>query len=165
MRAPWFHVNRRLICGKKCGFRHIRIRVDRGPFLERPGNFSVSKANFKIQTFWIVAQFLARKPVNFASLLTDSFIVLVSKFLKLWPWMPTRQTQNSFPGPKSYRDFPETGPCIGLHCIKKNRLSPVSFFFARASRAARANRLLLLVLHNKRMWERANQGKGGIKLV
>ena len=69
---------------------------------------------FQIQTFWIVAQFLVRKPVNFASLLT-------AKFLKLWTWMQTRQTQNSFPGPKSYRDFPETGPCMGLHCIKKNR--------------------------------------------
>ena len=47
---------------------------------------------FQIQTFWIVAQFLARKPVNFASLLTDSFIVLVSKFLKLWTWMQTHKT-------------------------------------------------------------------------
>ena len=47
---------------------------------------------FQIQTFWIVAQFLARKPVNFASLLSDSFIVLVSKFLKLWTWMQTHKT-------------------------------------------------------------------------
>ena len=127
MRAHWFHVNRRLICGKKCGFRHIRICVDRGPFLERPGNFSVPKANFKIQTFWIVAQFLARKPVNFASLLTDSFIVLVSKFLKVWTWMQTRQTQNSFPGPKSYRNFRETGPCMGLHVLRKIDKVPCSF--------------------------------------
>ena len=75
---------------------------------------------FQIQTFWIVVQFLARKPVNFASLLT-------AKFLKLWTWMQTRQTQNSFSGPKSYWDFPETGPCMGLHCIKKNRLGRVLF--------------------------------------
>ena len=54
------------------------------------------------------AQFLAHKPVNFASL-TDSFIVSFSKLLKLWSWMKTRQTLNSFSGPKSYRDFQETG--------------------------------------------------------
>ena len=39
----------------------------RGSFLERPGNFSGTKANFEIKTCWIVAQFLAHKPVNFAS--------------------------------------------------------------------------------------------------
>ena len=80
-----------------------------GPFLERPGNFPGPKANFKIQTTWIVAQFLAHKPVNFASS-TDSFIVLFCKLLKLCSWMQTQQTPNSFPGPKSYRNFRETGP-------------------------------------------------------
>jgi len=43
------------------------------PVLERPGNFFDLKANFKIKTCWIVAQFLAHKPVNFASL-TDRCI-------------------------------------------------------------------------------------------
>ena len=57
-----------------------------GPFLERPGNFSGPKANFKFKTCWIAAQFLGHKPVNFASF-TDSFIVLLSKLLKLWSWM------------------------------------------------------------------------------
>ena len=80
-----------------------------GLFLERPGNFSGPKASFKIKKCWIVAQFLAHKPVNFVSLI-DSFIVLFSKWLKLWSWMQTQQTQNSFPGPKSYRGFRETGP-------------------------------------------------------
>ena len=60
-----------------------------GPFLERPGNFSGAKANFEIKTCWIVAQFLAHKPDSFASL-TDSFIVLFSKLVKLWSWMQTR---------------------------------------------------------------------------
>ena len=44
-----------------------------GPFLERPGMFSGPKANFKITV--IIAQFLAHKPVNFASL-NVSFLVL-----------------------------------------------------------------------------------------
>ena len=46
-----------------------------GAFLKRPRNFLGSKANIKITTCWIVAQFQAHKKVNFASL-TDSFIVL-----------------------------------------------------------------------------------------
>jgi len=71
-------------------FFHTTIGQGQGPFLERPGN-------------------LAHKPVNFASL-TDSFISSFSKLLKLWPWMQTRQSWFSFPGPKSYRDFRETGP-------------------------------------------------------
>ena len=62
-----------------------------GPFLEKPSNFSDAKANFEIKTCWIVAQFLAQKMVNFASL-TDSFIVSFSKLVKLWSWMQTRPT-------------------------------------------------------------------------
>ena len=48
-----------------------------GPFLEKPGNFSGPNANFKIKTCWIVAQFVAHKPIRIASF-TDSFIVLFS---------------------------------------------------------------------------------------
>ena len=62
------------------------------------------KANFEIQTCWIVAQFLAYKPVNFASL-TDSFYVLFSKLLKIWSWMQTQQTKNSFPARKVTETF------------------------------------------------------------
>ena len=69
----------------------------RGLFLERPGNFSHHKANFRSKPVRIVAQLLAHKPVSFASF-TNSFIVLFSKLLKLWSW-------NSFPRPKSYRDW------------------------------------------------------------
>ena len=50
-----------------------------GPFLERPGSFSGPKANFKIKTYGIVAQFLTYKPVNFASL-THTQIVLLYHF-------------------------------------------------------------------------------------
>jgi len=53
-----------------------------GLFLEMPGNFSGLKANFKIHTCGIAAQFLVHKPLNFA-LLTDSFSLLFSKLLKL----------------------------------------------------------------------------------
>ena len=45
-----------------------------GLFLKRPS--------------WLISQFLAHKPVNFA-LLVDSFIVSFSKFLKLWFSMQT----------------------------------------------------------------------------
>ena len=58
----------------------------RGLFLERPGNFSDHKANFKSKPIRIVAQFLAQKPVSFASFI-NSFIVSFSKLLKLWSWM------------------------------------------------------------------------------
>ena len=51
----------------------------------------------------MVAQFLAHKPVNSASL-TDSFIVLLYLFyLYYWSWMQTyssQETQNNFPGPE-----------------------------------------------------------------
>ena len=92
-----------------------------GSFLERPGNFSGPKANVKIKTCWIIAQFLAHKPVNFASLI-DSFIVLFSNRLKLWSWMQKQQRQNSFPGPKSYRGFRETGPKTKLKEDQSRRL-------------------------------------------
>lgn len=53
-----------------------------GPSFERPGPQTFCrKANFKIKTFWIAAQFLAHKPVNFA-FLTDSFSVSFLKLLK-----------------------------------------------------------------------------------
>ena len=39
-----------------------------GLFLESPGNFSGPKAIFKSKTFWVVAQLLAHKLVDFTSL-------------------------------------------------------------------------------------------------
>ena len=53
-----------------------------GPFLERLGNVLGPKGNFEIKTCYIVAQFLAHKPVNFVSF-TNSCIVLFSKLLEL----------------------------------------------------------------------------------
>ena len=101
------------VFGQTC----IRMTT-RGSFLERPGNFSGPKTNLKINTCWIEAQFLAHKLVNFASL-TYSLIELFSNLLKLWSWMQT-QTQNSFPGPKSYRDFWEPGPRTAILFSRHN---------------------------------------------
>ena len=71
---------------------HLRTR---GPFLERPDNFSSGpKANFKIKTCWMVAQFLADNPVNSAPLI-DSFIVLFSKYWSFDLGMQIRETQNT----------------------------------------------------------------------
>ena len=54
-------------------FEDVCRTQNRAPFLDRPGNFSGPKANYKVKTCWMVALFLAQKPVNFASL-TDSLI-------------------------------------------------------------------------------------------
>ena len=59
------------------------------PISRKTRNFSGQKANFKTKTCWILPQFLA--------------VVLFSF------WM---QTQNSFRGTKSYRDFRETRPWV-----------------------------------------------------
>ena len=44
----------------------------RDPFLERAGHFSGPKEKYEIKTCWIVAQFHAHKPFNFASFLIVS---------------------------------------------------------------------------------------------
>ena len=54
----------------------------RGPFLERPVNFSRPKANFKIKTQLNSSIVPTPQTSHFASL-TDSFIVIFSKLLKL----------------------------------------------------------------------------------
>ena len=82
--------------------------MNRGLFLERPRNFLGAKANFKIRICWIVAQFLAHKPVNFASL-TDSFIISFSKLLEPWSWM---QTRNSFLGAKKLSRLSRNRPLV-----------------------------------------------------
>lgn len=82
-------------------------------FLEPGAGFSKGpvalrgpKANSKINTCWIVAQFLAHKPVSVA-LLTDSFLVSFPKLLIL---NANAANLKSFSGPKCYRDFWESGP-------------------------------------------------------
>ena len=70
----------------------------------------------------MVAQFLAHKPVNSASL-TDSFIVSFSKLLKLWSWMQTyssQENQNNFPGPEKLPGLSRKEP-------QGTRISPASY--------------------------------------
>ena len=80
-----------------------------GSFLERPGNFSGPKANFKIKTCWIIAQFLAHKPVNLVSLI-DSFIVLFSNRLKLWSWIHKKTNTKQLSGPEKLLGFSRNRP-------------------------------------------------------
>ena len=61
----------------------------KGPPKNLSGPFA--RANFKIRSCWIAAQFLARKPVNFLCLLIVSIY-----HLQLWSWMQTRQHKTAF---------------------------------------------------------------------
>ena len=85
-----------------------RARFSKGPVI-----FPVRKQILKSKPveLW---QFLAHKPFNFASL-TDGFLSSFLKSLKLWSWLLTRQTKNSFPGPKTYRGVRGTGPWTFVH--------------------------------------------------
>ena len=71
-------------CLKKFSLQqyHTIFQICR-PDYRKARKLFASEGKFKIQTCWIVAPFLANKPVNFASL-TDSFISLFSKLSKLW---------------------------------------------------------------------------------
>ena len=71
-----------------------------GPVSRKTRKLFGPERKFEIKTCYIVTQFLAHKPVNFASF-TNSCIVLFSKLLKLWSWTQTQQTENNLPGPKS----------------------------------------------------------------
>ena len=66
-------------------------------FSKGPKNFLGLKANFKIRICWIVAQFLAHKPVNLASL-TDSFII---SFQNYWN-LDLECKHETFLGPKLF---------------------------------------------------------------
>ena len=59
-----------------------------GPFLESPVNFSGPKSNIQIEIKRIRARLLASKLLHFVSL-TDSFIMLDAKLLKLRSLMKT----------------------------------------------------------------------------
>ena len=58
-----------------------RKKYSRGPFLERPGNFSGPKSNIQVEIKRVRARVLAKKLLHFVSL-TDSFIMLDAKLLK-----------------------------------------------------------------------------------
>ena len=58
-----------------------QLQKTRGPFLERPGNFSGPKSNIQVEIKRVRARFLAKKLLHFVSL-TDNFIMLDAKLLK-----------------------------------------------------------------------------------
>ena len=94
------------------------------PFLERPGNSSPFRARRQLlnQDLLNSSQFLAHKPLSFASL-NDSFIVSFSNLLEPLSWMQTRQTRqtrNSFSGPKRYQDFWETVPWLAKTTLESH---------------------------------------------
>ena len=103
---------------------HIVRREAKGPGtvsrLERPGNFSGPKTNFKIKTCWILAEFLAHKPVSFA-LLTDSSIVSFLKSLKRWSWICKHgERKPAFWARTVTGTFYKTGPRIENKVITVN---------------------------------------------
>ena len=85
--------------------------VIRGPFLLGPGNFSRPKANFEVKTckLLIVAQFLAHKPVNFASL-TDAFILPIFKITETLILNANTENIKQLFGPEKLSGLRETGP-------------------------------------------------------
>ena len=64
-------------------------RFSKGPTKNLSG--PIARANFKISSCWIAAQFLARKQVSFLRLLIVSIY-----HLQLWSWMQTRQHKTAF---------------------------------------------------------------------
>ena len=92
-RQEWFyHVHNDLIPGYQRVLFLARDLTETGACLSKGlETFRAQKANFKIKTCRMVAQFLAYKPVNLASL-TVSYIASFSKLLKII---------DSFPGQKS----------------------------------------------------------------
>ena len=85
-------------------------------FFKHPESFRGPKANFKIKTFWIVVQFLAHKPVSFASLIY-SFIVSFSKLSSVMKGL----------GPVSRKSGKRFGPgklfCVCRVCIYEQSFS------------------------------------------
>ena len=61
----------------------------RGPFLERPGNFTCPKSYFEIEVSRKVGRVLTSNEVNFVSL-ADTFTVQFSNLLKLLSGMENK---------------------------------------------------------------------------
>ena len=97
--------------GTNCDFLCIYYSKTRGSFLERPGNFSGPKANFKTQNLLNSCTVPGPQTSQFY-FGTDSSIVLFSKLLKTLILNANIKNTKyfSFLSPKRYRDFRETGP-------------------------------------------------------
>ena len=88
-----------------------------GPFLERPGNF-------KITTCWIVAQFQAYKPVNFASL-NDSFLVSFLKIIETFILNANTTSLKHISGPEKFRGLSRNRPLLHLRACSQAIWQPV----------------------------------------
>ena len=95
-----------------------------GPFLERPGKFSGPKANFKITTCWIVAQLLAHKQVNFASL-NDGFLVLFLKIIEPLILNATTRSLKHLSGPEKFRGLSRNRALLHLRVCSQAIWQPV----------------------------------------
>ena len=100
--------------------------VEWGPFLERPRNFLDSKLKVKIKTCWTVAQFLAHKPVNFASL-TDSFFCFIFKIIDTLILNANMANIKQFSGPEKLPGLSRNGRGSFFVCFW---LSPIWFLNA-----------------------------------
>ena len=96
----------------------------KGPFLGRPGNFSGPKANFKITTCLMVAQFQAYKPVNFASL-NDSFLVLFLKIIEPLILNAITTSLKHLSGPGKFRGLSRNRPLLHLRACSQAIWQPV----------------------------------------
>ena len=92
-------------------------------------HFLSRKANFQIKTCWIVAQFLAHKPVNFAWL-TDSFI---GSFANYWSLNANTANINQLSGPEKFPSISRNGA-----------QAPVTYMFV-ASGGCPLTRLFMVV--------------------
>ena len=95
-----------------------------GPFLERPGKFSGPKANFKITTCWIVAQLLAHKQVNFASL-NDGFLVLLLKIIEPLILNATTTSLKHLSRPEKFRGLSRNRALLHLRVCSQAIWQPV----------------------------------------
>ena len=82
--------------------------IDMGPFLERPGNFSGPKANFKIKTYWIAAQFLGQKQATIHCILFKTIKTLMLSANKANISFQTRKITVGLSrnGPMQFSKFP-----------------------------------------------------------
>ena len=96
-----------------------------GSFLERPGNFSGPKANFKIKKCWIVAQFLAHTPVNW------KFHCIFFKQIKTLILHANTTNTKQISEPEKLPGFRETGPRTKKSQIKRGSIAAIIHFLIR----------------------------------
>ena len=114
-------------------------KVDnQGPVSRKVQKLFGPKANFRIKTGWIVAQFLAQKPDSLLQSLTDSFNCIIFKIEgKHETAFPARKVIGTFERPLAYqfsgRNFqreataPRSNPLPRLHTIFGRKVTPIVY--------------------------------------